>query len=82
MMKQPGCYRHHHSGLKVSQPFTSVQMQHLQPLLLWEHSLKHKVPPTPDPSNDTWLQAWLQAAQACFCDRPHVIAAAIAAATD
>lgn len=35
MMEQPGCYGHHHFGLTVSQPFTPVQMQHLQPLLLW-----------------------------------------------
>lgn len=55
--EQPGCYGHHRSGLTVSQPFTSVQMQHLQPQLLWG-TLKHEVPPTPHPSNDTLLRVW------------------------
>lgn len=75
MTEKPGCYGHQQSDLTVSQPFTSVQTQHLQPLLLRRtlSSMKNLL---------RLIQAVMlgyslgKAAKVCFCDRPHVTAAA------
>lgn len=52
MTEQPGCYGHHHSGLTVSQAFTAVQMQRLQPLLRWG-TLPHAWS-----TSYTWSKQW------------------------
>lgn len=50
--EHPGCYGHQHFDLTVSQPVTSVQMQHLQPLPPW------RTLPQAWRTSYTWSKQW------------------------